>query len=385
MIEKNVRRRLECLQRLVLLVESLRERLTPDTEVSEDLRHEIRKLKQYSNDVFYADVKYRVEDIDENTKENAKKEAYKAMRDADIILFRKDPRLEKLMESLEDDDFTDDDCNIQEFDENDDETIVDRQKFEDSKPDRYDDENDSERVIVEVLENNSTLLDLNVSDRSSDVEESPKEKRLNVEEKFNLGNPIETSVVLLSDEDDVSSSPDEKLAEVKFSGQSVLSERIEKPAGSKMPRKSCYITDINGCEHCDVGVTPFNTLISHMERKHVHLRSYKCEECESEIKSKFKIKSHMHRKHVRLRFDDEHCGYELQCLQVSWLVLRSEVDISSINVRLNKILHQLKIDDNFLTKITFRRLRILLLSSVSGKLENCLCGWSCPFPWWWML
>ena len=63
-----------------------------------------------------------------------------------------------------------------------------------------------------------------------------------------------------------------------------------------------------------------------------------------------------------------------------WRVL--DVDGSCIEVRLKKFLLDHEIDDNFLTKFKFRRLMVLLLvSSVSGKLEVCICGWSCPFPW----
>ena len=150
MIEIIIRRRQECLRRLTLLTESLRERLTPETEVSEDLRHQIRKLKKYSDDLFYADIKFRVEDVDNDTKEKAKKETFKAMRAADEILFPKDPRLEALIESLENGDFTDNENYIQESDESDDEAIAEIDEFEDHKNGGY----DPERVIVKVMENN---------------------------------------------------------------------------------------------------------------------------------------------------------------------------------------------------------------------------------------
>ena len=150
---------------------------------------------------------------------------------------------------------------------------------------------------------------------------------------------------------------------------------------SHLDFESILFTEADDCELCDDNAVSSLHLKSHMHRKHVRLQSYNCENCESENKSEFDMKSHMHRKHVRLRLDKEHYVYDFQCVQVSWLLPWSDVDSSSIEVRLTKIVLYLKINDDFLTKFEFRRLMNLLFSSVSGNLEECLCGWSCPFSW----
>ena len=71
MFQRIVVKRQECLDKSTLLVERLRKRITPDTEVSDDLPREIKNLKKYSNNALEATIEFRIEDIDEETKENA--------------------------------------------------------------------------------------------------------------------------------------------------------------------------------------------------------------------------------------------------------------------------------------------------------------------------
>ena len=94
MIERIRLIRQECLERLTSLVECLGKTLTPETEKTNDLRRQIRKLKKYSQDVERSNTKFVIEDIDEATKETSKKEAKNAMRAADLLLFPRDLKMD---------------------------------------------------------------------------------------------------------------------------------------------------------------------------------------------------------------------------------------------------------------------------------------------------
>ena len=258
---------------MTLLVKSLRKRLTPNTEVSDDLRREIRNLKKYSNDVFEADVKLRIEDIDEETKENAKKECFKAMREADEILYPKDPKLEALMDSLDDDDTSEGDHDDKELDLDTDETVsvleaVEELEEFDDKFKEIDDEICHE-VVTEVF-----VLELGHDDPMKSGTYSNTDEDTQVESDSNCelnGKP---------DDDNVPSRKN-------FNPESLNPVKV----------------DENGEDNSVSVVMIHETPLGEIEQN-------ECDKCKSELQSKFSIRSHMHRKHVRIRFECVNCGHK---------------------------------------------------------------------------
>ena len=106
------------------------------------------------NILFDSNIQYILEDINNETKEKAKREVYDALNEADKILFHVDPELDRLMESLEEDEFSE-----HEFDDDD----------EDDKNDYYQTEiivNEKEFEVDNGTSETHELLNINIDDEN---------------------------------------------------------------------------------------------------------------------------------------------------------------------------------------------------------------------------
>ena len=362
MVDKIRQIRQECLDRLSSLVKSLRETSKPEIKQTSDLRRRIRKLKKYSEDVERTNVKYIIEDIDEETRASAKKEANQAMKAADEILFSADPVMDIFMASLDDDDSKDSEDYWELWDTDDDtEGIL----------------AGLENVEDELGENTDTKIS---SLSKQNLDDNQLETEAKTEPKFTTEKGSYEYPPNKSDE----RVQKKFLTKFDDADTQIRKHVIENEMEFHHPedKEGENVVDGSKCQLCDEAVSKMNLkslmhsilVATLMHRKHVRLKG--CCKCEVQDNCDNDRKIHI---------GDISVYVTVSCPPV--------FDVSSPRVsdKLTSRLTSHKTDESFNPKTKAGRLVIALLVclSVSGDwrpllsgMGDCLCsGWSGLYPW----